>query len=199
MLANDFLYPDPRNLVTFPDNHDMSRIYAQVGEDYDLYRMAIVYYLTMRGIPTIYYGTEVLMSDSGINDHGEIRGEFPGGWDDSAKNAFTGKGLSDRERDAQEFVRKLLRWRKDKTVIHSGQLMQYTPIKDIYAYFRYDDTDTVMVIMSQSENIETLDLERFAERIDGKRRAIDVITGRLYRLGNSITLEPRSVLLLEID
>lgn len=198
MLGNDFLYPDPGNLVTFPDNHDMSRIYAQVGEDYDLYQMAIVYYLTMRGIPTLYYGTEVLMSHPEDSGHGAIRAEFPGGWADSDKNAFSGEGLNDDERRAQQFTKKLLNWRKEKTVIHNGELMQYAPIKSVYAYFRYDDSNTVMVIMNQSQGEETLELERFAERIGDASAAVDVLTGRTYDMSAAITLPPRSVLLLEV-
>ncbi len=199
MLGNDFLYPDPGNLVIFPDNHDMSRLYTQVNEDYDLYRMAIVYYLTMRGIPSLYYGTEVLMSHPGTKSHGAIRREFPGGWPDSRKNAFTGEGLTDDERRAQGLVRKLLNWRRAKSVIHSGNLMQYAPIENVYVYFRYDGTDTVMVVMNQGREAETLGLSRFAERIGDMRNARDVITGRPIALEDSIDLEPRSVLLLEID
>jgi glycosidase len=199
MLGNDFLYPDAGNLVIFPDNHDMSRIYTQLDEDYDLYRMAMVYYLTMRGIPTIYYGTEVLMSHPGTTSHGAIREEFPGGWADSAKNAFSGAGLTDDERRAQQFMRTLLNWRKQSTVIHTGRLMQFTPIKSVYVYFRYNDTDTVMVIMNQDQQAVTLDLHRFAERLASKTRARDVLSGRGIDLGQSLRLEPRSVLLLETE
>jgi glycosidase len=198
MLGNDFLYPDPGNLVIFPDNHDMSRIYTQLGEDFDLYQMAIVYYLTMRGIPTLYYGTEVLMSHPGTTSHGAIRGEFPGGWADSDKNAFTGEGLSDDELRAQAFVRNLLHWRKKKQVIHSGKLMQFTPIKNVYVYFRYDDADTVMVVMNQGQGEETLELARFNERLGDAEAATDVITGKTYDIRETLTLAPRSVLLLEL-
>ena len=199
MLGNDFLYPDPGNLVIFPDNHDMSRIYTQLGEDYDLYKMAMVYYLTMRGIPTLYYGTEILMSHPGTESHGAIRGEFPGGWSDSVKNAFTGEGLTDDERDAQQFVKKLLNWRKKTSAIHTGRLMQFAPIKSVYVYFRYDDSNTVMVIMNQGAEATTLALPRFAERIGDAQSATDVITGRQFEMSQSLQLEPRSVLLLELD
>ena len=198
MLGNDSLYPDAGNLVIFPDNHDMSRIYTQVDEDYDLFRMVIVYYLTMRGIPAFYYGTEVLMSHPGTGSHGAIRAEFPGGWDDHKKNAFTGSGLSDQERQAQEFMRTLLTWRKDKPVIHSGQLMQFTPIKNVYAYFRYDDTDTVMVVFNRGKESASLDLARFAERLGSSTSAEDVITGKPFNIESAIALEPRSVMILEV-
>ena len=199
MLGNDFLYPDPDNLVIFPDNHDMSRIYTQLDEDYDLYRMAMVYYLTMRGIPTLYYGTEVLMSHPGTDSHGAIREEFPGGWHDSDKNAFTGEGLTEAEREAQDFLRKLLTWRKDKTVIHSGKLMQFTPIKDVYAYFRYDDNDSIMVVFNRSEEAQSIDTTRFAERLGDASSAADVITGQSFDLDETLEVPARSVLLLEIN
>ncbi|MDH3752180.1 MAG: cyclomaltodextrinase C-terminal domain-containing protein, partial [Gammaproteobacteria bacterium] len=199
MLGNDFLYPDPGNLVIFPDNHDMSRIYTQVDEDFDLFRMAIVYYLTMRGIPTFYYGTEVLMSHPGTESHGAIREEFPGGWDDHTRNAFTGEGLSDNEIRAQRLMRQLLNWRKDKAVIHTGRLMQFTPIKNVYAYFRYNDQDSVMVVFNRGEDAASLDMTRFAERLGDAQTAEDVITGKRYGIQGSIQLEPRSAMILEID
>lgn len=199
MLGNDFLYPDPGKLVIFPDNHDMSRIYTQLDEDYDLFRMAMVYYLTMRGTPTLYYGTEVLMSHPGTDSHGAIREEFPGGWEDSDKNAFNGEGLSDTERDAQQFVQQLLTWRKSKPVIHSGKLMQFTPIKDVYAYFRYDENDTVMVVFNRGEEATSIDTARFAERLGNADSAVDVISGQSYEIDETLELPARSVQLLEIS
>ena len=200
ILATDFVYPDPMNLVVFPDNHDQSRIYTKVGEDYDLFRMAMAYYLTMRGIPQIYYGTEVLMShprDDG--NHGEIRAEFPGGWGDHEKNAFTGEGLSNDELNAQVFLRKLLTWRKEASVIHTGELMQFTPMKNVYAYFRYDDSDTVMVVFNRGKDPVDLDTARFAERLGDSRFAEDIISGKRIKLEKTIKLEPMSVMILEIE
>ena len=198
MLGHDFLYPDPFNLVIFPDNHDMSRIYTQLDEDYDLFRMAMVYYLTMRGIPQIYYGTEILMSHPGTDSHGAIREDFPGGWDGDERNAFTGAGLSKKEREAQQFMRKLLNWRKDADVIHGGKLMQYSPIGNVYAYFRYDEDDTVMVVFNRGDESVDLELTRFSERLSQAETATDVITDKSYDVRKSLTLEPRSALLLEV-
>jgi len=199
MLGNDFLYPDPTNLVIFPDNHDMSRIYTQVDEDYDLFQMATAFYLTMRGIPQIYYGTEILLSHPGTESHGAIREEFPGGWPDHDKNAITGTGLSDKDLRAQRFMRSLLAWRKEKSVIHDGKLMQFTPIGNVYAYFRYDDLDTVMVVFNRGNETAPLDMARFAERLGNSQYAEDVITGKRFGVGRSIRLEPRSVMILEIQ
>jgi glycosidase len=199
MLAHDFLYPAPQDLVVFPDNHDMNRIFTQVGEDEDLWRMAMILAATLRGTPQIYYGTEILMANRASGDHGLIRSDFPGGWAGDARNAFTGEGMSDAELEAQAFVRRLLNWRKTASVVHEGSFMQFVPIGEIYAYFRYDDRDTVMVILNKHSAPIELPMTRFAERLRGATRARDVLGEREVRLDAPVALSPRSVLLLEID
>jgi len=198
LLGHDYLYPEPMNLVIMPDNHDMSRIFTQVDEDEDLWRVAMVFYATMRGIPQIYYGTEIQMSHPGTDSHGAIREEFPGGWDDHKRSAFTGDGLSDQEAAARDFTRRLLNWRKQRDVVHKGRLMQFTPIGNVYAYFRYDDDETVMVVFNLDDDEVNLDLARFAERLQGASEARDVLADTTVRLGNELELAPRSALLLEI-
>ncbi len=199
MLGYDFLYPNPFNLVIFPDNHDMSRVFTQLNEDEDLYRMAIAFYLTMRGIPQIYYGTEILMSHPGTDSHGEIRSDFPGGWPGDKANAFTGSGLADAATSAQSFMRNLLQWRKSADVIHNGKLMQFAPIGNVYAYFRYDEDDVVMVVFNRDKDQQALDMARFAERLGDRQRARDVVSGKIFDVTNELLLEPRSVLVLELD
>ena len=198
-LANDFVYPDPSSLVVFPDNHDMSRIYTQLGEDDDLFRMALAYVLTMRGIPQIYYGTEILMSNPGVEDHGIIRSDFPGGWKGDRKNAFTGEGLSEREAQAQAFVKNLLNWRRDKTVIHTGQLTHFVPEDGTYVYFRHGADDSVMVVLNKNAEETQLELSRFSERLAGYQSALDVISGEKLELGNSMNLPARSVRVLDLS
>jgi glycosidase len=197
-LANDFVYPDPNALVIFPDNHDMSRIFTQLGEDYDLFRMAMAYVLTVRGVPQIYYGTEILMANPGTEAHGTIRSDFPGGWPGDTRNAATGKGLTEREREAQEFTRSLLNWRKDRDVIHHGELTHFRPENGTYVYFRHDADDSVMVVLNKNDETTELALDRFAERLQGYREARDVVTGQVHELGESLELPARSVLVLDL-
>ena len=198
LLALDFLYADPADLVIFPDHHDTARLYAQLGEDPDLYRMALIFFATLRGIPQFYYGTEVLASHPESAGRGEIRGDFPGGWDGDAKNAFTGDGLSEDERDALAFLKQLLNWRKQQTAIHTGNFMQFVPIGNVYVYFRYDDDSTVMVILNREDEAVTLETARFSERIGDMMRATDVLDGTSYDIGESIVLEPRSARILQL-
>jgi len=198
MLANDFLYPDPASLVIFPDNHDITRIYTQLGEDFDLYRMAMAYILTMRGVPHLYYGTEVLMHNREAEDHGIIRGDFPGGWAGDERNVFTGEGLTARERQAQTFLQSLLTWRRDKNVIHSGALTHFRPQDGTYVYFRHDTDESVMVVLNKNREEVRLPLDRFSERLDGYSEALDVISGETAPIGDTLALPARSVRVLEL-
>ena len=198
MLSMDFLYPDPDNLVIFPDNHDMDRIFTQLNEDYDLWRMAMAYYATMRGIPQYYYGTEILMDSTEDHSHGYIRSDFPGGWAGDTRNAFTGEGLSERELEAQAYLRTLLNWRKDKAVIHKGRTMHFVPDDGTYVYFRYNDSESVMVVLNKNDEPVPLALDRFAERLEGFGRAHDVVSGESVELGDTLELPARSVTVLEL-
>lgn len=198
MLANDFLYADPHNLVVFPDNHDMSRIYTQLDERFDLYRMALVFFLTTRGIPQLYYGDEILMANPGTDSHGVIRSDFPGGWTGDEANGFTGDGLTGLQREAQALTRRLLNWRKNATAIHRGKLTQFVPEDATYTYFRHDGRQKVMVVINKSRDVRPLDVGRFAELIDGEREGRDVLTDRQYPLDASFAVPARTALVLEL-
>lgn len=198
-LSNDFLYPDPYNLVIFPDNHDMSRIYTQLGENYDLYRLALVFNLTTRGIPQIYYGTEILMSHPGTDSHGAIRSDFPGGWKGDKVNAFTGQGLSPQAKEAQSFLKTLLNWRKETPVVQTGKLMHYAPENGVYVYFRYNEDEAVMVVLSKNDKPVALELSRFSERLEGFSAGQEVITGTTQRLEKTLTVPARGAMVLELS
>lgn len=199
-LASDFLYPNPNNLLIFPDNHDMARFYTQVNNDLDLFKMGIVYYSTMRGIPQFYYGTEILMnSDENPGDHGLIRTEFPGGWPDHSKNAFTGDGLSFKERQAQLFFKEILNWRKDNEVIHNGKLIQFAPKDEIYSFFRILDDKLVWVIFNRNDSSKKLNTSRFEELILDKEFGYDVLNKKRISISKDIILEKKSALIIEIE
>jgi len=199
-LASDFLYPNPNNLLIFPDNHDMTRFFTQVNNDIDLFKMGIVYYSTMRGIPQFYYGTEILMnSDENPGDHGLIRTEFPGGWPDHSKNAFTGDGLSYNERQTQLFFKEILNWRKDNEVIHNGKLIQFAPKGGIYSFFRILNNKMVWVIFNRNNSSETLETSRFDELIENYEIAFDVINKKKVSISEKIIINAKSALILEIE
>jgi neopullulanase len=198
-LVNDRLYPDPANLVLFEGNHDVARLFSILDEDPALYRMALVYVLTMRRIPQLYYGTEILMTSPKKRDDGAFRLDFPGGWPGDRVNAFTGEGLTAAQKDAQAFLRKLLNWRKTQTVIHHGKLKHFAPQDGTYVYFRYDKTDKVMVVFNKNSKEQTLETARFKEVLGSAAAALDVISGRRFELREKLTVPARSVLVLQVD
>jgi len=163
-LANDFAYANPKDIMIFPDNHDMSRIFTQFNGDVTNTKMALSYLLTLPRIPQIYYGTEILMNDfEKPGDHGLIRTDFPGGWQDDAVNAFTGEGLSDDQKDMQLFLKKLLNYRKKSDAIHNGKTVHFAPFKGIYFLFRILEDEVVVHIINKNDKPIMIDLKRFAE------------------------------------
>ncbi|MFK7921803.1 MAG: glycoside hydrolase family 13 protein [Bacteroidia bacterium] len=200
MLALDYLYPNPSDLVIFADNHDMSRVFTQLDEDYGKFQNAMAFLMTMRGTPQIFYGTEILMSHPGTTAHVEIRSDFPGGWAGDKVDAFAGEGLSAQAKACQDMMRKLLQWRKTQAVVHAGKMMHYGPLHDgVYVYFRYNEDDKVMVILNKNETEFSLDLSRFSDMLDGDETGIDVLSGDSYSLNEQLKLPAERPLILEID
>lgn len=198
-LANDFQYPAPENLVIFEGNHDTNRVFSELSEDDGLYQMAMVYLATMRGIPQFFYGTEILMTSPKRRDDGRVRADFPGGWPGDAINAFSGQGLGKAQKEAQQFVRRLLNWRKSASVIHTGKLMHFVPEQGTYVYFRYDKGMRVMVALNKNRQPATLDLSRFHEMLKPQSGATHVLTGQRMVLAKTLTLPARSATILEVD
>lgn len=196
-LANDFQYPDAGNLVVFPDNHDMSRFLVQVGNDVDLLKMGVAYFLTIRGIPQIYYGTEVLMTHPG-DHHGDIRTEFPGGWGDHSVNALTGTGLTSAQKEMQTYVSTLQNWRKNKPVIHSGKLMHFVPENGVYTFFRYNNDETIMVILNKNKSQTLLTTSRFSEIMNGFTTGNEIITSTVIKNLSVIEVPAKSAMIIEL-
>ena len=159
--------------------------------------MGIAWLLTGRGIPQMYYGTEVLMK--GIsNPDGWVRLDFPGGWEGDKKNAFTKQGLSNDETDALEFTHKLANFRKSSSAIKTGKLMHYVPENGIYVYFRYDEKETVMCILNANDREVTVNLARFSQRTAGFNQAKNILTGITGNMGGSMKVPAKTLEVLEL-
>ena len=182
-LAQDILYKDPTRNCIFLDNHDLDRIYSVVGEDYSKYKMSINWLLTLRGIPQMYYGTEILMKNFKNPTDAEVRKDFPGGWKEDTVNKFTKEGRTEQEQQAFTYVSSLANFRKTSSAIAKGKLMQYVPQNGLYVYFRYDAKQTVMVISNTGDKSMKPDWNYYAERTTGFKQLKDVVSG------NSIPLE----------
>ena len=196
-LSNDFLYGNPYSLVVFADNHDMERIYTQLNEQLSLYKMAMTYIYTTRGIPQVYYGTEILLK--GPPDHGTLRTDFPGGWNSDNINGFNGFGLTNEQMEAQLFTKQLLNWRKNSLAITKGTLTHYLPQNGVYVYFRKYNNELVMVLINNNTSDASVSSERFYEILDDKTQGISVPKKQVFDLENDIQVPGKTALILDLQ
>jgi glycosidase len=172
-LAQDYVYKDPMKHVIFLDNHDKTRFFSEINEDLKKYKMGIGWLLTSRGIPQLYYGTEVLMKGVS-NPDGNVRLDFPGGWTGDKQNKFEEKGRTNLENEAFNYVKSIANFRKKSSAIKTGKMIQYVPVDAVYTYFRYDARQTVMVVMNTADVEKNIDPQRFIERVKGFTKAKNI-------------------------
>ncbi|WP_437397011.1 glycoside hydrolase family 13 protein [Flagellimonas lutimaris] len=200
-LTKDFLYPNINNLLIKMGNHDVNRINEEFDGDLEKYKLALTLIMTLRGIPQIYYGDEIgMLGDKGKGD-GDIRRDFPGGWQGDAQNAFVSSGRTDTQNDYFDFTKKLLNWRKGKKTVHIGKTLHFSPIDNVYVYFRYlpkSPDETVMVVLNNSTKNQTVDLGRFAEGINGHEKGLEIISGKEYSLNQTLDIGPKTGLVFEL-
>lgn len=197
-LAQDYLYQDPFRNVLFLDNHDLARVYEVLGEDPAKFKSAISLLFTLRGIPMIYYGTEILMTGSGGAFGEGGRKDFPGGFPKDKVDKFKAKNRTTQEQDAFTFIQRLANYRKDNTVLQTGQLTQFLPREGVYVYFRHNAEKTVMIAYNSNDEQTTFNTNRYAERIGDSNSGINVVTGDHVDSLESMTLEARSAIVLEL-
>jgi glycosidase len=180
-FVNDFLYKNPNNLLVFMENHDTKRfneIYPNLAD----YKLALTLLSTTRGIPQIYYGSEIGMKGSKEVGDADIRRDFPGGWDTDKQTAFYAnddkrrygrEGRTPEQEAYFQFTKKLLNWRKNQIVIHEGKLVQYVPENNVYVYFRIQESENglqsskrLMVVLNNSMDEQKINLDRFEESLD---------------------------------
>jgi glycosidase len=162
-LGLDYQYKSPSKFITFLDNHDEGRFFGKIKEDMSLYKMGVAMLYTMRGIPCLLYGTEILLKE--LDDHGKIREDMPGGWVEKKgdRNAFNNSGLSQDERDALSFVREMAQIRESYPLINAGSFRHWAPYDKVYAYCWYDDNEIVLILMNRSDRVEIFDMNRMTE------------------------------------
>ncbi|MFO7674545.1 MAG: glycoside hydrolase family 13 protein [Lutibacter sp.] len=196
-LANDFSYANPSNIMLFPDNHDMDRIFTQLKENVVNTKMALGYMLALPRIPQLYYGTEILMQNTAKpGDHGLIRTDFPGGWKDDKVNAFTGEGLTSDQAEMQSFLKKVLNYRKNSEAIHTGKTIHFAPENGVYVLFRIKNDEIVSVILNKNEQPISLDLNRFEEVGLTGKSVKNIITDEALMFENNLEIGSKGVLML---
>jgi glycosidase len=197
-LTQDLVYANPMNLLTFLDNHDTSRFTTtdEKAKNLDRYKQAITFLLTTRGIPQIYYGTEILMTGEKSEGDGMLRKDFPGGWAGDARNCFVASGRTAQEEAAHAFTKKMLNWRKGNEAIGKGTLKHFSINQGIYVYERKHNNKSVVIIMNGNDREQKISLTPYAEVLP-KSQAKDFLSGKTISLNKELRLGNREILVLE--
>jgi glycosidase len=182
--------------MAFIENHDTDRFLGD-GTDTLSLKQALSLLLTIKRIPQLYYGTEVLMNGTKQVTDGNVRKDFPGGFPGDTHNAFTAEGRTKAENDMFNFVSRLLHWRQGNDVIVKGTQTQFIPYKGVYVIARQYEGKTVLTILNGTNESSSFFVARYAEVIGDASAATDVTTRRSYSLKQDISLSPRESLVLQ--
>lgn len=198
-LAMDFLYPDPQKVLTFLDNHDTDRFLLSEPDSLDTWKQAITFLLTSRGIPQLYYGTELLMNGSKEGSDGFVRRDMPGGFPGDSISAFSREGRTELQNEAFDFLSKLLHWRRGEAneVIAKGSLKHFMPQNGLYVYRRKLDNKEVIVMMNGTSKPLTVSMERTLEILPYNTKMHDLISGEDVTIDETMTFAPRQILVLQ--
>lgn len=191
VIQNDFVYATPNNLMVFLENHDTTRI-NEILPDFRDYQIVTTLMATIRGVPQTYYGTEIGMKGAKEKGDADLRRDFPGGWPEDPRNAFTKTGRTQIENQYYDFTSKLFQWRKNEAVIHHGKTLHYSPKNEVYVYFRYTDEKSIMVILNANKEAQTIDFGRFSERIGDTPNGKDVFHKEDVLFSKPLTLPAKS-------
>ncbi len=198
-FTNDFLYPNVNNILTFVENHDTQRFNEIYKKDFKKYKMAMTILATVRGIPQLYYGSEIGMAGNKNEGDGAIRLDFPGGWKGDTNNAFTKTGRTAEQQQFFDFTSQLFQWRKGNEAVHFGKMTHYIPENNVYVYFRYTDKKTVMVVINNALTSQTLKTRRFLENTKNFNFGKEVLTGKSIALKEDLSIEAQSVLIFKLE
>ena len=198
-IAQDFMFADVNNVLTFLDNHDMDRFVRKDDPDLRRYKQALAFLLTTRGTPQIYYGTEILMDGKKDKSDGFVRKDFPGGWAGDKDNYFTAKGRSDNQNEAFAYIQKLLQWRKTNAAVTHGKLVHYVPDgTGTYVYARIKGAQTVLVMINGTDKDQELNASRFKDVTGSYQSGRDVTTGKSISLNGTVNIPAKGVYVLEL-
>lgn len=198
-LALDYLFPDPQHILTFLDNHDTDRFLLEEPDSLGSWKQAMAFLLTSRGIPQLYYGTEILMHGSKKISDGHIRLDFPGGFPGDTTDAFTPEGRTPKQNEAWDYLSKLLRWRRGEAndVIAKGSLKHFMPQNGIYTYERRLGDKRVVVMMNGNDTPVTTTMERTLEILPYGTTMTDIVSERPVTITGEMTFAPRQVVILQ--
>ena len=193
----DFLYPNPLMVMAFIENHDTDR-FLRNGEDITALKQALTLLLTTRRIPQLYYGTEVMMNGTKNIADGNVRKDFPGGWEGDARNLFDAAQRNEMEAEAFNFTSRILHWRKGNDVIAKGDMKHFIPQQGVYVYARMHEGKCVLVLLNGTSKAVELNMKPYAEVLNGATQGHEVITDSTIAWGETMSLPARANLIIEL-
>ena len=197
-LSHDFVYHDLSNMMIFAGNHDMNRIGDTIGKNPKRAKLAMTLMATMRGIPQIFYGDEMMFCSKDLSQgHGGLRVDFPGGWQEDKVNLFSSEGRTGLHKELFDYSQRLLQWRKGKEVIHNGQTMHFMTRDNTYAYFRYNDEEAVFVYINNSGETKRIPWSNYAEIAASLHDGVDVLSGAPTTVSDATEVGAHEALVVE--
>ena len=196
-LSLDYLYENPQNVLTFLDNHDTDRFLLTEPENLGAWKQGMAFLLTTRGIPQIYYGTELLMYGDKKKSDGDVRKDVPGGFPGDTTNEFSKEGRTALQNEAIDFLSKVAEWRKGNKAISQGSLIHFMPENGMYVYERRHNDRRAIVIMNGTDSELTIDMSIYAEILPAGTTLKDVVTGENLIIAPSMKFAPRALYILE--
>ncbi|MEW6509261.1 MAG: alpha-amylase family glycosyl hydrolase [Bacteroidota bacterium] len=189
VIAKDFLFTDPNQLVTFVDNHDIERIMHFANGNIERAKIAYTILMTTRGIPSIFYGSEIGMI--GGSGHALLRAPFPGGFPNDKRDLFEAKNRTDYENNIYEFLKKLINIRLNNNAFTKGKLIHYPPVSNVYYFFREHDGKKFFVVANGNPTESHLDLGLIKHQFQGKNLLKSILSGKRVELNDfNITVKP---------
>jgi neopullulanase len=153
VLRQDSLYPHPEYLVPFFANQDVPRLASGNGGTPAKLKLAFGLTLTLRGIPELYYGDEIGMTGGADPEN---RRDFPGGWIEDQRNAFTREGRTPEQEEMFEAVQTLLRLRQEHDALRGGKLWHLASDDKSYVFLRESDDEKLVIAFHDGTNPRTL-------------------------------------------
>jgi len=150
-------YRNANQLVTLLDNHDLQRRIMShartkhpgngLGLDWAIRvtKLCLGALFTMRGIPQLYYGTEVGLEGWKADDDRDLRRDFPWqviGADNRPQPAFR------KESEIHEWTRALIRLRKNSAALKYGTTITLWSDDFVYAFLRIATDDVALVVIN---------------------------------------------------
>ena len=201
-FTNDFLYKNSNNILVFLENHDTER-FNELYPKFEDYKMAISLLATIRGIPQLYYGTEIGMQGKKEKGDADIRQDFPGGWQNDEINAFTKEGRTKKQQEYFEFTSRIFNWRKNNKVVRNGVTKHYAPSNNVYAFFRhnYSQIESFMVVINNNTEKQAIDFNRFKLEFDLTNsedlEVKDIVSGNYIKLNKTLEINGKTAMILD--